>query len=544
VATCAQPTENTYYVSATLGSDTEGTGSKDCPFATIQKSLDVIATAAISSGEIRIAAGTYETTEPIQILAGISIKGGYSATDWADRAYLTSAERATAKYKTLVKYTGTYDGAYSPPDTMDPVYTMGAKDANTTASTIIEGLTINAKETGVFVAALVSLEGAAPTIQYNTINGAIVGADASVALGAQNGDIKNNTINGGTSTGMSMGIMALGADISVSDNEIDAGISDSSTYGMMIYSATNALILSNNVNGGTANDHTAALVVTASSSVTLNGNQINPGTCASGGATGVNLTQGTSGTVSDNTFSGGRGKTTSSVMLSNSATAEISGNTIEAATADDDGHGIDLYNAGDAKIFNNTIIGAITTNQSSMVINVSGPTSPLIANNTLIGGNSAFFSVIIYLYQGGGGWIENNIIFSEYMGTSGINAADVDSGATAVKNNAFSGTTVYFNGAAMYDYATVGEFETAGVVPEASGNTQDFVIGGATAQAKDAFQDYDAKNFRLSANASTTVIEGGLDLSSDGFTVDKDGVTRNAPWSIGAYESNILSRSR
>jgi len=44
-------------------------------------------------------------------------------------------------------------------------------------------------------------------------------------------------------------------------------------------------------------------------------------------------------------------------------------------------------------------------------------------------------------------------------------------------------------------------------------------------------------DWRLTASSPTEVTQGGLDLSAE-FTTDKDGVTRTAPWSIGAYEQD------
>jgi hypothetical protein len=46
-----------------------------------------------------------------------------------------------------------------------------------------------------------------------------------------------------------------------------------------------------------------------------------------------------------------------------------------------------------------------------------------------------------------------------------------------------------------------------------------------------------ATDFHLTSGSTpTSVSEGGLDLSAS-FTTDRDGVTRSAPWSMGAYES-------
>ena len=53
--------------------------------------------------------------------------------------------------------------------------------------------------------------------------------------------------------------------------------------------------------------------------------------------------------------------------------------------------------------------------------------------------------------------------------------------------------------------------------------------------ANPAFADSD---YRLGASTPTSVSQGGLGLSSEGFTTDKDGATRTTPWSIGAYEYN------
>jgi hypothetical protein len=109
----------------TDGSDANP-GTRDLPKKTIQPIID-----AAVPVEIRVAAGAY--TETISMQDGFSLKGGYSATNWFDRGYLTSAERSSTQYKTEI---------IAPAE--DAVWCV----TTVTSSTLVEGLTITAGSTG------------------------------------------------------------------------------------------------------------------------------------------------------------------------------------------------------------------------------------------------------------------------------------------------------------------------------------------------------------------------------------------------------------
>lgn len=66
---------------ATTGNDTSGDGSQGAPYATVQKGIDV----ANANGylEVHVQEGTYTLTAGITLKENVSVKGGYSSTDWS-----------------------------------------------------------------------------------------------------------------------------------------------------------------------------------------------------------------------------------------------------------------------------------------------------------------------------------------------------------------------------------------------------------------------------------------------------------------------------
>ncbi len=714
VSLCTTPS-NIYYVK-TSGSDTTGNGSIECPYASIQKAVNAIAFAGVT-GEVHIAAGTYEVTEPVMVTKNVSLLGGYSDSDWNDRAYLRAADRTQTKYQTIVEYTGSLDGSIDFTSSTEGISAcaLGLMSGGVTNATIVEGLTINAKKTGIFVAGLCILNNADPTVQYNTINGSI-GAFTSTSLAVfiGSGDIKNNEINGGTTTiedGGTGGVIAYMSSITLTGNNITAGVSPKNAYAVYIVSSMSAEISSNYINGGTAADtsyavnvsgtpntvisnnridggtsendsvgiyakdatttldisgnvinsgssrigaakgievdknasgvisgntlsggvarsiqcmdvHTAGIVeisdntievgestssgttgilINSSTSaqissnvirggtgpsstcavsvtstpatislntinggtaattttgiytygttavVNITGNQINPGISTAGEARGLDMTHNSSGTVSSNIFSGGSGKSTIGIRLERTGDVNIHSNTIETANAEDTGMGISLYNAGalygvggsisvtsteTTNIFNNTIIGPVTTDDTSFGISVDGTSgSPLIANNTILNGHSAFGSIAILLDHGSSGIIKNNIIYSVHDGQA-VSVPTKAGTAVQVMNNSFFGTDeILYYGETDTRCSTVADLQTA--FPLSS----PWLVSSGNVDVAPIFEDYAGKDFRLKADTPAAIRLGGLNLSAS-FTVDKSGALRTVSWSIGAYEKN------
>ena len=457
-----------YYVK-TSGSDSTGTGSIEFPFATIQKAIDTMVKAGVK-GQVHVAAGTYEVSEPVEVAEGISLFGGYSDSDWNDRSYIKATDRAQTKYKTLVKYIGTNDGALDlVAPTVEIAYTVGATTSDITTATVVEGFTINAKDTGTLVSGLGIENSANPTIQYNTINGA-TSASSSCGLASLLGlgDIKNNDINGGTSTGGSGGVMAFMSGVTLTNNRIDAGVSSGRAYAVFVFTSTSALISSNSIIGGSGPVTTYALYIDKTPDVTISDNTIdagasdgdavaiyakgevttlditdniiNSGTSSAGSVKAIEVSSSASGTISGNTLTGGRGRGMSSVDLHGAGTIDVNNNIIEAGESTSTvSTAILISDSNSVQISSNDINGGTAPTQS-YAVNITG-TPVTISQNVINGGTAASLTRGIYTTG-----IESVLSITENNINPGTSSAGeargidaVGSSTGSISGNTFSG---------------------------------------------------------------------------------------------------------
>jgi hypothetical protein len=154
----------TLYIKASGGSDTN-TGEINYPKSTIQSAINTLSNGGVTSnGEVRVSAGTYNVTEPITMKAGISLLGGYSASDWDDRAYLTDTDRNNATYKVALAYTGSVAGTFEEPSTV--ILSAGA---GISSDVLVEGFTITGRSLvgSVYSAGITCRTNTSLHIQYN-----------------------------------------------------------------------------------------------------------------------------------------------------------------------------------------------------------------------------------------------------------------------------------------------------------------------------------------------------------------------------------------
>jgi len=543
--TCSAPTDSIYYVK-TSGSDSTGTGSSDCPYSTIKTTIDAMVSAGVTTGEVHVAAGIYEVTDPIEMVEGISLKGGFSNSDWRDREYLTAAERSDTTYQTIVKYIGTNDGELSltSPVVMAPAYAIGATASNITNSTVVEGFTVNAKDSGTFTASIAITNGADPTIQYNTMNGSAT-ATATLGVGIINakGYITNNQIDAtGSSTFICAGVGVFGTsgDIRIESNTIDGGTLsgdngiDSGIFLYMVTSGT-AIIESNTIDGGTATlSSIYGILAIQSSNIQITSNNIiNAGTSITNDASGIGISGASNVQITSNDINGGHALSTNAArgidVENGSSNIQISSNYIDAGEGGGRTRGISIGgDSTDVDITNNVIIGGHAVTGESSVMRADGSSTFSLLNNTIICGISdGGFTNAISTSDTVSGRIENNILYfagDHSLLIGAIIAAD-SSRPSSIKNNDFYGFNILYSDATEGTYTDVSTLNSiVYLTPGASGNVSDTPI----------FADVD---YRLEATTPTSIKEGGIDLSAE-FTVDKDGVTRTAPWSMGAYEKD------
>ncbi len=135
--------DNIIYVDANY-TNGDSTGSKLKPYTNIETGI----TEAEANGfdAVYVATGIYDVTEPITMIEGISIYGGFNNNSgvWTRNPYQTAENRST--YLTQIKYTGTGNG-----ESGNPARTIEALNPSITGATIIEGFTIVGKSSGDYV---------------------------------------------------------------------------------------------------------------------------------------------------------------------------------------------------------------------------------------------------------------------------------------------------------------------------------------------------------------------------------------------------------
>ncbi len=280
----------TIYVHQANGDDSL-LGTKDAPFMTIQAAIDY-AKENHSAADIHIAEGVYsansyaEGKAVVTLADNISIYGGYSNDDWA--------ERDTTQYKTVIRDVSTEGGTFE--QTNHVIY---AEDV--TEGTIVDGLYIYGGNGDVNLTIL--NRNSSPTIQNNYLYGGdinntsvvynihsspivtdntIVGQSGNMSYAIYNRDashpsIMRNKIIGSVYTGPSDGedqdddtysVASTGiyntekSNPIIANNYIDGG---NITYSLGIYSEDSSPIIRNNtINGGNnASYYTMAIAINA-----------------------------------------------------------------------------------------------------------------------------------------------------------------------------------------------------------------------------------------------------------------------------------------
>jgi hypothetical protein len=411
---------DTGYIGVIFASITSGSpanmGFSTAPKASIQAAI----TTANSLGipRVNVAEGTYSGLGPVVTLVeGVSIYGGYHDMDWGTRAPST--------YVTTIKDTTTANGA----SITAPHHAVLA-GSSITSATIVDGFTIAGatllSESGTIYQSGLWINGGAPTIQNNTLDGGEAAASALT---------------------ISTAVCVVGSSPVIQNNRIITG-KTATNYGLYL-SASSAIIGNNSIDGSYQNSNNAYGIMSTGSGSPL---------------------------IYNNTIFNLYSYYTYAIRL----------------------------NGGAAEIYNNYIHAGNSSNSAYGIYNENGST-PAIINNIFRGQSSPGYGIY------------------EDMAVLGK--------PTAVQNNDFfslsnpgayyrRGTTYYRTISALQDIFSGLPFY--GIA--CSGNAED------TPTLDSAY--------RLIAGTPLSIYAGGLNLGGEGFSTDKDGATRNAPWSMGAYEYN------
>jgi uncharacterized repeat protein (TIGR02543 family) len=308
----------------------------------------------------------------------------------------------------------------------------------------------------------------------------------------------------------------------VTNSTIEGFIINGHSKGINNVSGSEPLIQYNTINGG--NSDYSYGVYNVSSSPTIQYNTISGG---SGGnySYGINNISG-SQLILNNTISGGVANY-DSYGISNSCDSTIKNNIIDGGSAGFSTYGVKNTSGCAPTIQNNTIDGG--NGDDSYGIN-NFNSSPILQNNTIDGGSGSDFSYGLSNMFGGSSIIQNNIIFTSVTANGyGIYEDDASDPTILQNNDIFACPTALY-----YDEGTTDITDIANV-----NSLTDITTIGDNVSEDPLFVDQAGGDWHLTSSTSTNITEGGLDLSGE-FTDDLDENTRTVPWSIGAYEYNVV----
>ncbi|MCH8844788.1 MAG: Ig-like domain-containing protein, partial [SAR324 cluster bacterium] len=437
VLTLTYDVANVLHVS-TSGNDANP-GTPEAPMATIQSAADLIAglpnvAAGVSTGEVRVAAGEYTVdssdAQGIVLLAGVSLVGGFSASDWAVNDPATHVTTITDE---------------SPAGSSGSNGTIYAVNVGVFSDLVIEGFTITGG--GGSFSAAISLQSAAFSIKNNVLNGG--SGDQSFGIRNVNGPtsatytFEGNTISGGSGSGNSYGIYNTNNSSPLIElNTIDGGSGENSSNGIYNLNNSAPTITMNNIAGGSSLGQSFG-VYNHNSSPEITDNTISGGSGPS--SFGIfNIFSGASPVISQNIIDGGDGQIATGIYVSSDALPVIAYNAIGGGSGDTDTIGI--YCTEDISIFNNTIYGGNSSSGDSTGIEINSSV-PNIRNNTIDGGAGATSIGIDLLGSSVAPSIQNNIVHHTGGGTTiCIRISSSGGGPASVENNDLFGcTVVYFD---------------------------------------------------------------------------------------------------
>ncbi len=352
-------------------------------------------------------------------------------------------------------------------------------------------------------------------------NSAITAADTSTTV------IEGFTILTGANGNPAYAISLSMASPTITKNQITVGAYNGSTTLISVVSGS-PLITENTISTGTASiSPTTGISISHALATTvspiISNNTISASTANYGDGISINSTGGSNlnATISDNHISGGAGSGLNS-------------------------KGIGMTFGSASIIIRNNVISGGSNSSTSIGIGLSGA-SPTISNNTINGGGSGN-SYGLHLSGASQPIITNNIIYSTSSTGSRacIYEAVVSADPRSFQNNLLFDcpTALYIdesvnNRVLEADLNNVGNTTQSGA---ASGNIAPPTIANFAAIF---FQS--ASDLHLTASTPAAVRTGGKDASQNtcGSTgtsscgnvlLDRDGVTRTVPYSIGAYE--------
>ncbi|MFO1479990.1 MAG: hypothetical protein U1F40_07295 [Turneriella sp.] len=461
--------DNIVYVSAGASASNQ-IGNKSFPFTSIQAAIENANTrrsgVANVAMDVYVAAAASPYAEEISLRPGISIRGGYLATDWS-RNIAANVTTIQAPIDMAIKAGPTITGAYTSTTWVEGFTVQGAANtisygiflsnsSPTLSNNIITGgtVTANGSSYGIYC------NSSAPTISNNTMTGGLATGGGATSYGLYNNSsspvISGNTISGGSGN-VSRGISNTASSPTITNNTINGGQipgGSGASYGIENLSSSSPVISNNIINGGTSLAGNSAGIYNTLSSPTISGNTITGGESAT--SYGILNMSNSPITIVGNvirTSSVGTGSLTYGISNSSavSTSTVISRNTIWAGSAGNDSYGISNTASSSPTISNNTIISgaAVAAGVRSFGIFASS-SSPAILNNTVIVGPSGTSSFGIYMDSTVTSTLRNNVIV----------LTGKTSNRYAIYENALAVNPTSVQNNVLYDIGTGGTFYT------------------------------------------------------------------------------------
>ena len=549
------------YVDGASGSDTND-GTATSPLATIQAGIELgswyLEQELATDVEVRVAEATYEVPnaedEPIELAEGVSLLGGYAAG---------FAERDPNRHTTTMLDTRTSGD--------DVAAVVGG--SGITSRTVVDGFTIVggvASPSG--IARAIFLEYASPTISNCTVdaglgNGAIDLYRESDAL------IEGTDIVGSNGGAWKFALVAsYDSVVTVRDCTIHGGSGGECTA--VLFSDARGHIADTAVYGGDADATAWGIRLKNGARVTVNGCTVDGGTSTSDTVTGIEVDEGSVGTIEDcDVFAENPGRTAQGIFVQRDARARINATSVVCGDADRT-IAVNVNGAEWANVDRCLLDGGTATTESVAVQGrdtsiavtnslISGGTSAggceavvfdtataQLSNNTICAGSGTSYAFGVSIVNSTPE-ISNNIIFTAGApNQKAIHEHDTGAHVRRLLNNLF-----YLYDAAMYAYHDwddpggpgagaigVDDLETVLLpkpeVLEVSGNIED----DGTLLVFENESGFDSlvttlfdNDWRLAASTDADVYEGGTVVVTD-TSADFSGVERTDPWSIGAFE--------
>lgn len=536
------------YVDSIAGNDSN-TGTMSSPIKTLPTAITSISSTCTGTLACAIAlkGGNYSIAASIVIPANLSIFGGFDPSDWTKRR---ADKTNLSPYDTIITDTSTGVTGTGP----DPYSSIKYSNyAGTKEKSILDGIIVNgpiSANAGSYVSpiGIVNLQSGAGVTIRNTVTNDLsstlsvtsvgfVSANSAGTINLTNNKFNASLVAGGSSTthGIVYNSSTSTSAISISNCDIDAGISSTNSMGFNMTSTNNGTISINKNTITARNCSSCDSTGVTASFATANGMSISENTITTGtgiNSFGINFSNGSGLTVSKNTITtntginSSKGITTNGtslnltdniinagiggiagsvgVILNSGGSHTISGNTINSSNcnvASCQTGGINLLTSATLSVSNNTIISGTcsTTTCTSVGIHITGtPSTSTIANNTITAGGAVSQSYGIFLNSAGTKTITGNTITSgTSSGSSSYGVEHITTASTIMLNS-----NVITSGAGTNSIG----FDTSGASSSTfniSGNT----ITGGTATSTSSGLSFTSNSSTF--NIDNNIITGG-----------------------------------